>query len=246
MFDLNFLSLILKGSSKSGNFGHAGIPDQVGGSQPSSSPFGSSIAKLKNYIEDYQKEGNEKFASELQDILSNLEKGNLDKVIELFQSSNVKYDIPTTYNNVVREIQESQVDLESGKDWGVKPGEYKAWRSGNLDSKRGIFFAVDKKGAEAYSGIHKTPAKQYIVTVKKPLVAKRLEDAYAELTGIKKEDILRERDSSDNVNDWWRDLDKKIFKLAKKQGYDSITYTHPAPPAVKEMIVFDKNSIREL
>lgn len=243
------LHLTLKGGYGSGNFGHAGVPGKVGGSASeggTSSPiYDSHIEKIKNYIDEYKSEGNEKSANELSNVLAKLEKGDIDGAIKSFQESSVKYDIPNTYTNLERARDEDKVNAEAGKDWGLTPGKYEVWRSGNLDSKRGIFFSIDKEGAESYSQIRGTKAKKYTVEIKNPLVAKRLEDAYAVLTGRTKKEILEERDSADNVQEWWKRTDRKIFDLAKEKGYDSITYTYPAPPAIKEMVVFSKSAIRE-
>ena len=41
--------------------------------------------------------------------------------------------------------------------WGLHAGEFYAWRAGNIESKRGIFFSIDEKGALNYG----SQVKQY-------------------------------------------------------------------------------------
>ncbi len=101
---------------------------------------------------------------------------------------------------------------------------------------------MDKKGADAYS-TGENPTQEYNVDIKNPLVMTEVKAAYSKLTGKSMTDICEERDSADNVNDWWRKIDAKVSKLAAEKGYDAITYTAPAPPATRELILLDKKGI---
>jgi hypothetical protein len=41
-------------------------------------------------------------------------------------------------------------------------------------------------------------------------------------------------------------MDAAVFSLAKKKGYDSICYTEPAYPAIRELVVFRFDSLANI
>jgi len=86
--------------------------------------------------------------------------------------------------------------------------------------------------------------EKYLITIKKPFVCPHVIDALSILMNVDKKLIIKKRDGSREVNKWWMAADKKAMILAKKKGYDSITYTKPSAPAIKELQVFNKNQVK--
>lgn len=152
-----------------------------------------------------------------------------------------------TYFNFAKVDRDAYLHRTVGLDWGTKPATLTAWHAGGTANaeKNGIFFSPNKGGAEPYSkgGV---PPKQYAVTIKNPLVATRVEYAYAELSGTPVAKVFETKSKTKNVQAYWLSLDKKVAKLAQKKGYDAITYTDPAPPAPREIVMLSVKSIQQL
>lgn len=233
------------GFIESGDTCHVGEGDPAAKSPRLRSDEVSALtAKLDNYVTEYTKEGKPKQADASKQASELLKKDDLDGALKSMRDGEIHYDIPQTYTALMDIRDEREVAEKFGADWGTKPGTYTAWRSGDLESPRGVFFSINESGAKAYER-EGEKATKYSVEIKNPLVAKRFEDAYSMLSGKTPEQVRKEKDSKKVVNDWWQALDKKIMGLAKKKGYDSIVYTKPAPPAIRELVVFDKNAIKE-
>ena len=200
------------------------------------------ILKLKKYAIEYEDSGNIKFANASKAIVEYLKVGDYKNAITLFRTSELLYDLGNTYDALKKLDIEDYVSKNFDINWGLKAGEYIAWRSGNIENtKNGIFFSISQGGAEAYSNNERT-AKKYTVKINKPLVARRAEHAYLILTG---KNVPKTLTQSGGNDDWWVKLDERIVSLAKAKGYDSVTYTMPAPPAMKELILFDKKQVIE-
>ena len=204
------------------------------------------IQKLADYMKEYQAEGNTKRAQEVKEVLQYIHAKDIDSAIMSFQESSLKYDIGNTYTALVDGYKYYKASIKFGGNWGESAGTYDLWRAGKLDSKRGIFFSMNKEGAEEYSSLHDNqPAKKYTATIKNPLVSKNVVEAYSQLTGIPLQKIFEQKNRAKDSISWLRKIDTKVFNLAKKKGYDAITYTKPAPPAIKEMVILDRSSILE-
>ena len=134
------------------------------------------------------------------------------------------------------------------KEWGLIPGTFVAYRGGPVGSPRGTFFAPDKASANSYARLHgEQTAKTYKVTVKNPKIWENYIDGLAEVTGKTKGEILRSRDSSKNLINWWQAADKKLAVWAKKHKYDAIIFTQPADPCTREMnFIGDKSNIEAI
>jgi SPP1 gp7 family putative phage head morphogenesis protein len=221
----------------------------VGGSGEGSAKYqeqANALAdKLEGYVKDYTKDNKPEYAAQATATAQLLRAGEYQKAYEELWKGDLRYDIPNTATAVVKVKEDAYISSTFGEDWGMKAGTYSVWRSGDLDSVRGVFFSIDEQGAKAYSSLHNdAPALQYETTIQKPLVADDLIGAYSQLTGRSVESLRKQRDNHPNVAKWWRDVDKKVFELAKKQGYDAITYTKPAAPALREMVVIDKKALK--
>ncbi len=196
------------------------------------------IDTLSQYSKEYKSDNNPKMEADCNTIISLLD-NDVDKAYNTFSKSDLRYDISSTY----KKLGKYKDSRGSGTDWGTKPGKYVVYRAGDVTNpKRGIFFSMDKVGADAYSTGEKQ-TREYNIDIKNPFVMTEVKAAYSKLTGKSMADICKERDSADNVNDWWRKIDAKVSKLAKAKGYDAITYTDPAPPATRELILLDEKGI---
>jgi hypothetical protein len=205
------------------------------------------VANLKKYRTEYASEGRDAFVEDIDLILKNIQSGDLQTAFNVFAKSDLKYDIGTTYTNLQRLKDDKYVESNFDKNWGSTSGTYIAWRAGTVsNTPNGIFFSIDKKGAEQYSNSGSREVKKYNVTVRKPLVARIHVDALSKLTGKPSSYFLNQRDRSGNVQKWWISADTKIKNLAQKAGYDSVLYTHPAAPAIRELVIFNKNQVREI
>ena len=117
-----------------------------------------------------------------------------------------------------------------------------AYRVGEVSDRhgRGVFFAGEKEGAEAYAKLHPGhEVKAYKVKLKKPLLAGHQNDVTIRLFGKsygEMHDKLNTTKGGGAVVAG-RKLDVKIAKEAKRQGYDSIVYMKPAAPAKTEVAV---------
>ena len=198
--------------------------------------FEETSEKLKDYAEEYKKEGNHKMQKDCKKISRLLDEGNTKEAVETFTNSELKYDISNTYSELRTAHEKNEFNKEFGEDWGTKSGTFDVYRAGEVgNQKNGIFFGASKEEVLSYEDENRK-VKKYSVTIKNPLVAGRVTDAYHQLTGKKKEMIdMREGD--------WLKLDETVARLAKKAGYDSITYVDPAPPATRELAILDKESV---
>ena len=183
---------------------------------------------------------------------------SLNQIIDYIKSNQMEHAYNLVrkvggYTNLAMDLKDLKDDYEIlsnpkyNKDWGLKPGKYIVWRAGTIDGKmeRGIFTSIDEEGAKFYldSENPNRTLHSYYATIKHPFVCERVENAYSILSGTSFKDIMAKRDrTKDNIK-WLRDIDKKVFNLAKKKGYDAITYTRPSPPAIKEMVLFNKNQL---
>jgi hypothetical protein len=197
------------------------------------------IEKLENYSVSYKQDNNVKFSKACLDIVDLIKQEKLDEAVELFRLSELMYDIGNTYDKLRQIKKDLYVEKNFGTEWGIKPGEYVAYRSGDVENtKNGIFFSIDKKGAEAYSNNIRSTHK-YKIKISSPLVADSVVDAYQKLTGKRFSTMEVKSD------DWQLQLDIKVATLAKKSGYDSLVYIKPMPPAFREMVIFDKSKVEK-
>jgi hypothetical protein len=124
------------------------------------------------------------------------------------------------------------------------------YRVGNLSDphKRGIFFSGDAEGAQAYASLHPDHAMtQYEITLKNPLVVGHQNDAIKMLLNTtygELHDRLAYKLGSSVASG--RAVDGRIMRAAKAKGYDGIIYNSPAPPAKKEIMIFNATSARQL
>lgn len=200
------------------------------------------VSKLESWLDD--KDLN---TAELQSIIDKLKVGKISEAYKQWKDSNLSYELRTTHELIEKLDIDFNMDKEFGLDFATKPGTYDVWRSGEVgDQKNGIFFSISEDDAKAYSKGGERKTKKYKINIKNPLVVKRVEYAYAELTGKSVQDILNQRHRSKNLGDWWVSLDSKVAKLAKQKGYDAITYTSPAPPAIREVVGLYKENINEV
>lgn len=195
-------------------------------------------SKLKGYLDD------EEIGYKSKEVLDLLEENNIKEALNKFRESELCYEIGNTYMSLRDISDEIIIHQDHGLDWGKKAGQYEVWRAGEVGSqKNGIFFSINEQGAKAYTHEKGRELKKYTVEIKNPLVVKRVEHAYSQLTGISVSDLIKQRDRSKNVGDWWLKLDEKVAQLARKAGYDAVTYTKPAAPAIREMVVFDSKIV---
>jgi predicted DNA-binding protein len=192
------------------------------------------ISNLKRYRGEYSAEGKSDFVKDIDLILKYIKEGDLQSAFNIFAKSDMKYDIGTTYTNLQRLKDDKYVESNFDKNWAAHPGTYEAFRAGPIaNTKNGIFFSIDRNGAEEYSNSGSREVKKYNVTINKPLVARIHVDALSKLTGKPNAYFIKQKDNSKNVQKWWLNTDAMIRTLALKSGYDSILYTHPAPPAIR-------------
>ena len=200
--------------------------------------------RLRQYSEDYKKDGKDKYSEQVLRVAELIDKEDYEGALKEFNVGDLMFDIGRTHTELLELKTEAYIAKEFGSDWGTKPGTYIAWRSGEVGAKAGTFFSIDKQGADDYAPNHGVEeSKRYLVTIKNPLSAKRLEEAYSKLTGKPVKDIIAQREKAKDIGKWWITLDQKIRKEAVKKGYDSVVYTKPAPPAIRELVVFEENSI---
>lgn len=200
--------------------------------------------KLEGYADDYDKEGKEALKNDCIKIVELLKNGKAKEASKLFAGSDLKYDIGNTYDELNDYVDKKYIAKTFGEDWGTKPGEYVAYRSGEVKGeKRGIFLSMDRKGAKMYSKGGEVKTIEYRVNIKNPLVGERVEEVYADLVGENAHEVYERKNRSGDINKFWRELDAKVITLAEKEGYDSIVYTKPAPPALRELVLVSSESI---
>lgn len=124
------------------------------------------------------------------------------------------------------------------------------YRVGNLDSihKRGIFFSLDRAGAEAYASLHPDmEVKAYQIELGNCLRARHQNDVI-QLFFKKTYGDFHDHHSRrlKNSVEGGRQVDREVMKAAMKAGYDGIYYSNPAPPAKQEVTVFDPSSVSEI
>lgn len=199
------------------------------------------IGRLESYIDYYKNKGNDVFVDTIKQILVNINKDDLTTAFHIFADSDLKYDIGNTYE-LLRDLKtETIVQTKFGSNWGETAGTYEVWRAGNVENQEnGIFFSIDESGASFYAD-EDHPVKKYIVDIKNPLVARRVEDAFSFLTGKSKEQTLKIKDNKNDLGGYF--LDIKVAYHAKKKGYDSILYTKPAPPCFRELVLLNNKNI---
>jgi hypothetical protein len=146
--------------------------------------------------------------------------------------------------------------------WGTEPGEYTVYRTGGLD--RDVIFTANKfDGASSYTtpfpsgrsvlvkdadyDPERLGVNSYTVTIKKPFVAKNLNDAYETLYGekVNLDPSDAQKRKGVTTGDLWVKADNKITKTLKSKGYDAWTMTNPAPPAEKEMNILSKGNMKK-
>jgi hypothetical protein len=125
--------------------------------------------------------------------------------------------------------------------WGSKPGIYTVYRAGNLD-RNIVFTANTFKGAEEYASAFseegdidplRAGVTAYTVELKNPYRSRNIQEAYQDLFGKDVND-LRDRSA-----DGWTKADNKIRGRLNALGYDAWVMSDPAPPADKEMNIFN-------
>lgn len=205
------------------------------------------VDQLDLYILEYKQEGNTELENDANTIRNLLFSGKENDALKVFQDGKLKYDIGVTYDKLKDYLDEKYIIENFGVDWGTKPGKYEVYRAGGIKGdRRGIFFSIDERGASAYSKGGEIETKKYKIGIKNPLVGNRVEEVYANLIGENVSKIYERKNRAKNVNTFWRNLDAKVVKLAKEKGYDSILYTKPAPPALRELVLFDNKSVTEM
>lgn len=222
----------------------------------------SDIAKemYKTQIEAISKDVEEKLLEYKEDSsFSPSHRKTIEKSLEFLKQKNyqglynafteggrdgISFEIKLTYEKVKKLKVNDYIDKTFGLDWGMQAGEYDVYRAGASESQRGLFFSMDKAGADAYSD-SENPTKKYKVTIGNPLVSTDVISLLSELTGNPKSFYIKQRDKVGDNEKWWRSVDKKAMELAKKKGYDSILYYEPAPPAVRELVVFSNKFVEK-
>lgn len=119
--------------------------------------------------------------------------------------------------------------------WGTEPGEYTVYRSGSLKNRRNMVFSANTyEGAEPYSSFDdpgmpdRFNVSSYTVKVNKPYSARNLREAYVNLFHKTPPELTAKN---------WSRIDAQVANEAMRKGFDAITYTEPAPPAKREMLV---------
>lgn len=203
------------------------------------------IFKLENYSKEFRQENHEQYSDELDTIVTNLKDRKFKEALQSIVDSDVRYEIPNTIGMLRKIIDQLNIETNYDKNWGLKPGIYNCFRAGKVEnSANGIFFSITLEGAEAYSKSSSREVHQYSVTVQNPIVFKDVIDGLSHFTGKSRSEILELRSRSSNVGDWWITADKKMVRFCMKNHNDSITYTDPAPPAIRELVVFDNKQIK--
>lgn len=217
-------------------------PDQPRDEDGKWAKAGEYATRLDNYAAEYQTEGRVAEAAAATQAALLLRGHNYRASVTVLREAELHRDIPNTHIAIMNAANDAYIAENHGANWGMEAGTYTAWRAGAVTgTPRGVFFSIDKAGADAY-GAAGRPTHRYSVDIKNPLVIDRLEPAYAQLTGKSLDSVYAEKTRRDPMK-WWRDTDAKIGRLAQAKGYDAIVYTRPAPPAIRELVVFNKKAI---
>ena len=200
------------------------------------------IDRLDKYSKEYKEDGNAELERTSNKVKELLMEGKEKDALEVAMKSDLKYDISNTVKQIKDYVNKKYTEEKFDENWGKEPGIYTAYRAGSIENTgRGIFFSVDRKGAEQYSWGGKRPTKEYKVNIKNPLVAEKMNDAFDKLGGKGRK---KWKETLDPV-DYQRKMDVKVAALAKKKGYDAIVYIKPAPPALRELVLLDNENIIE-
>jgi hypothetical protein len=139
---------------------------------------------------------------------------------------------------------DGQADLWTLKESDGEPLDVIAYRVGELDDfhGRGIYFSLDKEGAESYASLHPEKAVlAYRLRLNNVLRARHQNDViqrFFKKTYGQFHDHHNHR-LRDGVKAG-RHVDGLIMREVKKAGYDGIFYSNPAPPAKQEVGIFDQ------
>lgn len=196
------------------------------------------IEKLENYIKEYTDERKLDLVEDLKQIIIFLKKDNWEDALKKIKKSELWYDLKNSAGYIEDKVDERKLERMGLAHWCEKPGEYIAYRVGSIDkNKRGIYFAATYAGSRAYKGLHKGfGVHKYLVSIKKPLVTNRQETAILKMGG-------KLLDTSKPNGQ--KKLDTRFFNLLKKNNYDSAVLKKPAPPALKELVIFNPKSIKK-
>ena len=127
-------------------------------------------------------------------------------------------------------------------DWGLAPGEYIGYRGADFHggaSKSGItYFAPEPTSASFYN----EDVRQYKLTLENPKIAETKGTLVKELFGKSFQDMLYsiDRRKHDTVASN-RELENRIAKKLKSQGYDSLVVKKSQPPTVREIGIIGGN-----
>lgn len=121
-----------------------------------------------------------------------------------------------------------------------------AYRSGELDSPRGLFFADSYDAAWLYANHSGLPVVAYEIQISAVLEVENQYVWLAKKTGKSVEQIKAEK-SRANDPYWLRNLDRHIMEEESANGYDAVRYTRPTTPnAAWELVVFSSASCHRL
>lgn len=134
-------------------------------------------------------------------------------------------------------------DIGFEADYGKKAGTYIAYRVGPIQSttRKLTFLSANYGGAVEYG--YPEDVKAYAVTIQKPFVTTNIYNALAKLTG---ENAATLKKQHNNSSSWLRDADNRLHELLVKNGYDSVVFTKPTPPADREIAVVDYKMLQEI
>lgn len=205
------------------------------------------IEKLESYQHEYSKENDKESADIIRVTLDLLQQKKYAKSLDNIWNSKLRYDISNTLMEFKRIVTELHLQANYDPQWGQRAGEYIGFHAGPVhEVPNGLFFSIDQEGAVPYSHGGRRELKKYKVMIKRPLVAKSLYSALSILTGKGEQYFTDQKNKSNNVSKWWISMDEKVVKLASAKGYDSVLYTNPAPPAKKELVIFNSNQVKEI
>jgi len=205
------------------------------------------IDKLNKYSSEYKQERNTKFSKDAKTTAKLLKQNKIETAYIFLKQSKLSYDIVNTYHELQRLKDDYYIDTSLDPKTGMKSGKYKVWRAGDIKNKKnGIFFSIDKKGANAYSDNGTRPVNQYEITMKKPFVTDNLLSGLVELSGKPYSYFEKQQEKYKSTGDWWLKADEQISRFARKAGYDSITYVKPAAPVIRELVVFSKKQVKKI
>ena len=148
------------------------------------------------------------------------------------------------------------------KNWGTVAGTYIAYRSGDIHNEpNGLFFAPDEESCRAYSKQDRNNViNGYKIKIVNPYVTESVYSALYELVGGTSPEQWHEKMSrleykmyknQGTVSTSNADIhpslafDIRVRKIAEKKKYDSICYTNPPAPAIRELVIFDVSKIIE-